>query len=102
MTLRCWETVACVIGKSRASSPQQRSCAWAIVCKIRNRVGSARALVIFMTCCGVISVLVHPNHRYITICLNIHTAVSDVKGRGLSKYDRPQCGRGSAVTVTRQ
>src|SRR5262249_47194012 len=75
-TLRCWESVACVIDTSRARSPQQRSGAVAMACTIRNRVGSARALVIFMTCCGVISVLVHPNNRHIAICLNIRTAVS--------------------------
>jgi hypothetical protein len=31
----------------------------AMACKIRNRVGSARAFVIFMTCCGVSRVVVH-------------------------------------------
>jgi hypothetical protein len=57
-TLRCWETVACVIRKSRARSPQQHSGAVAMACKIRNRGGSARAFIIFMTCCGVSMVVV--------------------------------------------
>ena len=39
--------------------PQQLSRALAMVCKIRNRVGSARAFVILMTCCGVSMVAVH-------------------------------------------
>src|SRR6266702_8962157 len=29
-------------------------------------------------------------YRYIAICLNIRTAVSDVKGWGLSTHDRPR------------
>src|SRR2546425_3219180 len=58
-TFQCWETGAGVLGKSRASSLQQRSLALAILCKRRNHVGSARAFVLLMTYCRVIMVVVH-------------------------------------------
>src|SRR6185436_12853147 len=49
---------------------------------------------IVITCCGVSMVVVHYTYRYVAICLNIRTAVSDVKGCGLSTHNRPQWGRG--------
>src|SRR5919106_2870218 len=55
---RCWEQVACVIGKHFASSPQELSSVAAIACRMWKRVESANALAILIMCSWVIGLLI--------------------------------------------